>query len=62
VIGSLIITLLKHADRIKIACQAQLVNAIARIMTEPNGPAWRRTIFYSFVHASRFGRATVLRV
>jgi alpha-L-arabinofuranosidase len=62
VVGTLIITLLKHANRIKIACQAQLVNVIAPIMTEPNGPAWRQTIFYPFAHASRFGRGTVLRV
>jgi alpha-N-arabinofuranosidase len=62
VVGSLLITLLNHADRIKIACQAQLVNAIAPIMTEPGGPAWRQTIFYPFAHASRFGRGTVLRV
>jgi alpha-L-arabinofuranosidase len=61
-VGSLIVTLLKHADRIKIACQAQLVNVIAPIMTGPNGPAWRQTIFYPFAHASRFGRGTVLRV
>jgi alpha-N-arabinofuranosidase len=62
VVGSLLITLLKHADRIKIACQAQLVNVIAPIRTEPNGPAWRQTIFYPFAHASRFGRGTVMRV
>jgi alpha-N-arabinofuranosidase len=62
VVGSLLITLLKHADRIKIACQAQLVNVLAPIRTEPEGPAWRQTIFYPFAHASRFGRGTVLRV
>ena len=61
VVGSLLITLLNHADRIKIACQAQLVNVIAPIRKEPNGPAWRQTIFYPFAHASRFGRGTVLR-
>jgi alpha-N-arabinofuranosidase len=62
VVGGLLITLLKHADRIKIACQAQLVNAIAPIMTEPDGPAWRQTVFYPYAHVSRFGRGTVLRV
>jgi alpha-N-arabinofuranosidase len=62
VVGSLIITLLKHVDRIKIACLAQLINVIAPIMTEPGGPAWRQTIFYPFAHASRFGQGTVLRV
>jgi len=54
------ITLLRHADRVKIACLAQLVNAIAPIMTKTGGPAWRQATFYPFLHASRFGRGTVL--
>ena len=47
-VGCLLITLLKHSDRVKIACLAQLVNAIAPIMTSNRGPAWRQTIFYPF--------------
>jgi len=62
VVGCLLITLLRHADRVKIACLAQLVNAIAPIMTAPAGPAWRQTIFFPFLHASRYGRGTVLDV
>jgi alpha-L-arabinofuranosidase len=62
VVGSLLITLLRHADRIGIACQAQLVNVIAPILTEPGGPAWRQTIFYPFAQASRWAHGTVLRV
>jgi alpha-N-arabinofuranosidase len=62
VVGSLLITLLKHADRIKIACLAQLVNVIAPITTEPGGPARRQTTFYPFAQASRFGLGSVLRV
>ncbi len=62
VVGSLLITLLKNADRVKIACLAQLVNVIAPIMTENGGPAWRQTIFYPFLHASKYGRGTVLDV
>ena len=60
-VGCAIITLLKNADRVKIACLAQLVNVIAPIMTEKSGGAWRQTIFYPFQDASRFGRGTVLR-
>ena len=48
VVGSLLISLLKHADRVKAACLAQLVNVIAPIMTEPGGPAWRQTTFFPF--------------
>ncbi len=58
-VGSLLITLLKHCDRVKIACLAQLVNVIAPIMTSDTG-AWKQTIYYPFLHASTMGRGTVL--
>ena len=60
VFGSMLITLLRHADRVKIACMAQLVNVIAPIMTRTGGGCWRQTIFYPFLHASLYGRGTVL--
>jgi alpha-N-arabinofuranosidase len=62
VVGSLLISLLKHADRVKAACLAQLVNVIAPIMTEPGGPAWRQTIFFPFAITARLARGTVLRL
>ncbi len=58
-VGSMLITLLRHADRVKIACLAQLVNVIAPIMTSDTG-AWKQTIFYPYAQASKFGRGTVL--
>ncbi|MFY9356567.1 MAG: alpha-N-arabinofuranosidase, partial [Defluviitoga tunisiensis] len=60
-VGLMLITLLKNADRVKIACLAQLVNVIAPIMTRKGGGAWRQTIFYPFMHASNFGRGKVLQ-
>jgi alpha-N-arabinofuranosidase len=60
VFGCMLITLLRHADRVKIACLAQLVNVIAPIFTVTGGPAWRQTIFYPFLHASRYGHGTAL--
>ena len=60
-VGSMLISLLRRADRVKIACLAQLVNVIAPIMTETGGPAWRQTIFYPFLHASLYGRGVVLQ-
>ncbi len=60
VVGCCLITLLRHADRVRIACLAQLVNTIAPIMTEDGGPAWRQTIYFPFLHASRYGRGEVL--
>ncbi|WP_329126303.1 arabinosylfuranosidase ArfA [Streptomyces sp. NBC_01465] len=62
VVGSLLITLLRHCDRVTAACLAQLVNVIAPIMTEPGGPAWRQTIFHPFAEAARYGRGQVLRL
>lgn len=62
VFGSLLIALLRHADRVTVACLAQLVNVIAPIMTEPGGPAWRQTTFFPFAQASKHGRGDVLDV
>jgi alpha-N-arabinofuranosidase len=62
VVGCLLITLLRHADRVRMACLAQLVNVIPPIRTLDGGPAWRQTSYFPFLHASRHGRGTVLRV
>ena len=59
--GGACISLLNHADRVRAASLAQLVNVIAPIMTETGGGAWRQTIFWPFAHMSNFGRGTVLR-
>ena len=59
-VGSMLITLLRHADRVKIACMAQLVNVIAPIMTSDTG-AWRQTIYYPYLYTSLWGRGTVLQ-
>ena len=64
VVGDLLSSLLNHADRVKVACLAQLVNVIAPIMTEPGGPAWRQPTFHTFaaVAANARGRSLVTRV
>jgi alpha-L-arabinofuranosidase len=61
VVGNLLMTLLRHADRIGIACLAQLVNVIAPIRAEPGIPAWRQTTFYPFALTARHARGDVLR-
>ncbi|MCZ0702464.1 alpha-N-arabinofuranosidase [Natronobacillus azotifigens] len=60
-VGSMLITFLQHADRVKMAAMAQLVNVIAPIMTENNGRAWKQTIFYPYMHTSVFGRGISLK-
>jgi alpha-N-arabinofuranosidase len=61
VVGDLLVTLLRHADRVGVACQAQLVNVIAPIRTINGGPAWRQSIFHPFALTARYARGTVLR-
>jgi len=61
VVGNLLMTLLKHSDRVTSASLAQLVNVIAPIMTEPGGDAWRQTTFYPFSITSRLASGEVIR-
>jgi alpha-N-arabinofuranosidase len=60
VVGSLLISLLNHADRVSSASLAQLVNVIAPIMTEPGGPVWKQTTFFPFAVTSRLAGTTAL--
>ncbi|MEA9984334.1 alpha-N-arabinofuranosidase [Subtercola sp. RTI3] len=62
VFGSLLISLLKHADRVTSASLAQLVNVIAPIMTEPGGGAWRQTTFFPFAATSAHAIGSVLPI
>ncbi len=54
------ITLVNNADRVKIACLAQLVNVIAPIFTKKGGPAIRQATYWPFRDLSKYGRGTVL--
>ena len=56
VVGCILNTFIRRADRVKIACIAQLVNVIAPIMTQTGGPAWKQTIYYPLYLASLYGR------
>ncbi|CAN5588634.1 alpha-N-arabinofuranosidase [soil metagenome] len=60
VVGGLLVSLLRHADRVQIACQAQLVNVIAPIRTEPGGSAWRQSIYDPFAATARHAQGDVL--
>ena len=61
-VGGFLNAFLRHADRVKIACQAQLVNVIGLLRTEAGGPAWPQTIFHPFAQTARLARGTSLRV
>ena len=60
-VGAMLITFLRNADRVKVACLAQLVNVIAPIMTRNGGGVWAQTIYWPLLHASKYGRGTALR-
>ncbi|OFI38304.1 alpha-L-arabinofuranosidase [Arthrobacter sp. SW1] len=61
VVGTLLNSLLRHCDRVTIANQAQLVNVIAPIRTEENGPAWRQAIFHPFALTAELARGESLQ-
>src|SRR6201982_1314691 len=60
-VGGLVNSLLRHADRIKVACLAQLINVIAPIMTNSSG-LLRQTIYYPYKWALQYGRGAVLNL
>lgn len=62
VVGNLLISLLRHSDRVASASLAQLVNVIAPIMTAPGGAAWKQTTFHPFALTSKHAKGEVLDV
>ncbi len=60
VVGGVLISLLRHADRVTCACLAQLVNAISPIRAEAGGAAWRQTTFFPFSLTARHAIGTVV--
>lgn len=62
VVGTLLNSLLRHGDRVTVACQAQLVNVIGLLRSEPGGEAWKQTIAYPFEQVRRLARGQILQV
>ncbi len=60
-VGGLVNSLLRHADRVKLACLAQLINVIAPIMTNANG-LFQQTIFYPYNWGLQYAKGVVLDV
>jgi alpha-L-arabinofuranosidase len=61
VVGGILNSLIRHSDRVKLACLAQLINVIAPIMTNANG-LFRQPIFYPYDWALHYARGTALEV
>jgi alpha-N-arabinofuranosidase len=60
-VGGLLITLMRNADRVRIGCLAQLVNVIAPIMTNATG-LFLQTIYYPYSWALQYARGRVLNL
>lgn len=60
-VGGFLNSLLRHADRVKLACLAQLVNVIAPLMTNATG-VLRQTTYYPYAWALKHARGQVLDI
>jgi alpha-N-arabinofuranosidase len=61
VFGGLIISLLRHSDRVRMACQAQLINDIAPLVTNPEG-VLRQSIYYPYSWALNYAHGNALNL
>jgi alpha-N-arabinofuranosidase len=60
-VGGLANSLIRHSDRVKVACLAQLVNVIAPIMTNENG-ILRHSIYYPYAWALKHAHGRALSI
>ena len=60
-VGGIVNSLMRNADRITIACLAQLVNVIAPLVTNAKG-VLRQTIYYPYSWALQWARGNVLNM
>ena len=58
-VGGFLNSLMRHSDRVRIACMAQLVNVIAPLVTNDEG-VLRQSIYYPYAWALEYARGRVL--
>ncbi len=61
VVGGMLCTIVNNADRVKMACLAQLVNALAPIHTKADGSILKHATYYPFQQVSNYGRGKVYK-
>ena len=61
VVGGALNSLIRHADRVRLACLAQLVNVIAPLVTDERHVV-RQTIYYPYAWALAFAKNQVLDI
>jgi len=62
VVGTFLNSLLRHGDRVTVACQAQLINVIGLLRSEPGGEAWKQTIAYPFEQMRHLARGQIIQL
>jgi alpha-N-arabinofuranosidase len=62
VVGTLLNSLLRHGDRVTVACQAQLINVIGLLRSEEGGEAWKQTIAFPVEQMRRLATGQILQV
>ena len=61
VVGGALNSLMRHADRVRLACLAQLVNVIAPLVTDATRVV-RQTIYYPYAWALAYAKGQVLEL
>lgn len=60
--ASMLMTMVRNADIVRIGCQSLITNISSCIMTRRGGEVWKQTIYYPFRLLARHARGTVLEV
>ena len=60
--ASMLMTMVRNADIVRIGCQSLIANISSCIMTRRGGEVWKQTIYYPFRLLARHARGTVLEV
>lgn len=60
--ASMLMTMVRNADVVKIGCQSLITNISSCIITRRGGEMWKQTIYYPFRMLARHARGVVLEV
>lgn len=60
-LGGMLLSVLRHADCVKIACISELVNCISHLRTRNGGGCWALPPYYIFLHYSQYGRGIAMQ-
>lgn len=59
-LGGMLLSVIRHADSVKIACVSELVNCISHLRTRNQGGCWALPPYYAFLHYTQYGRGTAM--